>query len=152
MSVERETFPQLLQSGHRLNAVVAPGAVYWNDIGTPASYLQAHVDILNHRLWKGTGSAIKLWGRQDKRGTLRGVGAKIATTALVSQSVVGAGCRIGPTARVEASVLLDGVHVGEGAHLQGVIVGPDSRIGARVTLRPGSVLAGGTVLPDDSKA
>jgi mannose-1-phosphate guanylyltransferase len=152
VSVERETFPHLLQAGQRVQAVAAAEAVYWNDIGTPVSYLQAHVDILNHRLWKGAGPAVKLWGRQDKRGSLRGKGAKIAASALVSQSVLGAGCQVAASARIEASVLLDKVFVGEGAQMQGVIIGPGSRIGARAVLKPGAVLGAGTLLPDDSKA
>lgn len=151
VSVERETFPGLLAGGQRLQAVRAPGAVYWNDIGTPASYLKAHVDILNHRLWKGLGPAKKLWGALDKRGSLRH-GSNVSANALVSQSVLGAACHVGAGARIEASVLLDGVQVGEGAVMQGVIIGPGSRIGARVQLRPGAVLAPGTILPDDSKA
>lgn len=152
VSVERETFPGLLAAGRRLQAVASPGAVYWNDIGTPASYLKAHVDILNGRLWHGGGPALRLWGRRDKRGSLRAAGCKVAASALVSQSVLGAGCQVSAGARVEASVLLDGVKVGEGAVLQGVIVGPLCRIGARVSLRPGSVLGRGAFLPDDTKA
>ncbi len=153
VSVERETFPGLLQAGRKLHAVASPGAVYWNDIGTPASYSwKAHVDILNHRLWKGAGPALKLWGRLDKRGSLRAKGCKVAASALVGQSVLGAGCRVAKGARVEASVLLDSSRCGEGAQLQGAIVGPGCRIGARVVLKPGSILGPGAYLPDDSKA
>jgi mannose-1-phosphate guanylyltransferase len=152
VSVERETFPGLLQAGHKVHAVAAPGAVYWNDIGTPSSYLKAHVDILNGRLWKGQGPAVKLWGRLDKWGSLRGPACKVSAKALVSHSVLGAHTSVGPGARVEASVLLEDVQVGEDARVQGVIVGAGCRIGARVSVRPGAVLGAGTVLPDDSKA
>jgi mannose-1-phosphate guanylyltransferase len=42
-SVEREIFPRLAEEGS-LYALALPG--YWLDVGTPASYLQAHLDLL----------------------------------------------------------------------------------------------------------
>ena len=46
VSIEREVFPRLV--GHGLYAWHAPG--YWADVGTPASYLQAHQDVLDRRV------------------------------------------------------------------------------------------------------
>jgi mannose-1-phosphate guanylyltransferase len=152
VSVEREAFPALLQAGEDLRAYEAPAPVYWNDIGTPASYLQAHLDLLNHRLWHGRGLALKLWGHPDRRGNLLGPGARVEAGALVSQSVLGAGVKVGAGARIEASVLLEKVSVGPQARLQRAIVGPGVRVGARCDLRPGAVLGGGSRLADDSKA
>jgi mannose-1-phosphate guanylyltransferase len=43
VSIEREVFPRLVDEGS-LYALTLPG--YWLDVGTPASYLQAHLDLL----------------------------------------------------------------------------------------------------------
>ncbi len=43
VSIEREVFPRLVEEGS-LFALTLPG--YWLDVGTPASYLQAHLDLL----------------------------------------------------------------------------------------------------------
>jgi mannose-1-phosphate guanylyltransferase len=152
MSVEREVFPGLLSRGLDLRVYTAPRPVYWNDIGTPASYLQAHLDLLNQRLWGGRGLARRLWGKQDRRGNLVGPGCRLAPDALVSQSVLGRGCRVAAGARIEASVLLDGVLIGARARLQRALVGPGVRIGERSELKPGVVLGAGSRLADDSRA
>jgi mannose-1-phosphate guanylyltransferase len=152
VSVEREVFPLMLQRGWDLRAYEAEAPVYWNDIGTPASYLQAHLDLLNHRLWHGRGLALKLWGKPDRRGNLLGLGAKVDAGAFVSQSVLGAGAKVEDGARVEASVLLDGVRVGKQSRVQRALLGHGAVLGARVELRPGAVVAPASKLMDDSKA
>lgn len=46
VSLEREIFPLLAQAG-ALYALALPG--YWLDVGTPASYLEAHFELQNRR-------------------------------------------------------------------------------------------------------
>jgi mannose-1-phosphate guanylyltransferase len=46
VSIEREIFPKLAEEG-TLFACPLPG--YWLDVGTPASYLQAHLDLLQRQ-------------------------------------------------------------------------------------------------------
>ncbi|GIU86869.1 MAG: hypothetical protein KatS3mg009_1384 [Acidimicrobiia bacterium] len=48
VSVERETFPRMLEEPGRLYGFKADA--YWLDIGTPAKYLEAHADVLDGRL------------------------------------------------------------------------------------------------------
>lgn len=152
VSVERETFPELLKQGLAVRAFQAPGPVYWNDIGTPERYLQAHLDLLNRRLWAGKGLALTLWGRLDRRGNLRARGSRLAAGSLVSQSVIGRDCQVAAGARVEASVLLEGAVVGAQSHVQRALLGPQVSLGVRVELRPGTVLGPASRLGDDSKA
>lgn len=152
VSVEREVFPELLALGRELRLFAAPKPVYWNDIGTPASYLQAHLDLLNRRLWSGRGLARTLWGAMDRRGNLLGPGCKVEQGALVSQCVLGPGCRIGAGARIEASVIGAGAWVGPQSRLQRVLLGPGVMVGARSELKPGVVLGPGCRLADDSRA
>jgi mannose-1-phosphate guanylyltransferase len=45
VSIERETFPQLLKNGYPI--AVYKSDAYWMDIGTIEKYVQAHQDILN---------------------------------------------------------------------------------------------------------
>ena len=44
VSVERETFPRLLEQSGRLFGYQTDA--YWLDIGTPEKYLEAHLDVL----------------------------------------------------------------------------------------------------------
>ena len=44
VSIERETFPRMLDRPGRLFALQSDA--YWIDIGTPAKYLEAHADVL----------------------------------------------------------------------------------------------------------
>ena len=51
VSIERETFPQLLAADERLYALATSD--YWLDLGRPEQYLQAHFDVLLERLALG---------------------------------------------------------------------------------------------------
>ena len=55
VSIERQTFPQLLAGGEPIYAYSSPA--YWIDIGTPEKYLQLHRDLLNGKCRQyGTGA------------------------------------------------------------------------------------------------
>ncbi|HYT38650.1 MAG TPA: NDP-sugar synthase, partial [Acidimicrobiia bacterium] len=82
VSIERETFPGLLNRAGRLYALPSPA--YWLDIGTPAKYLEANTD----RLARGGG------------GSLVGPGAAVAPGAAVDGSVLGAGAMVEAGAKV----------------------------------------------------
>jgi len=47
VSVERETFPKLLEKGYKV--AVYKDQSYWMDIGTVDKYMQAHKDIMNKK-------------------------------------------------------------------------------------------------------
>ena len=82
VSIERETFPALVECGS-LFALASDG--YWVDAGTPATYLRANLDL-----------------RGDVP-VLLGEGATIDPGATVERSV------IGPGARVEAGASVIGL-------------------------------------------
>jgi mannose-1-phosphate guanylyltransferase len=129
VSIERETFPALLEHGMPAFAHLSPQAPYWNDIGTPPAYLRANLDVLDGRLKIGS-----LW------------------KGLKGGSVIGKGCRLAPDARIERSLLLDGCRVAAGASIQGAILGRNCVIGAGASVRPGVVLGKGTRLTEGSYA
>lgn len=131
VSIERTTFPELIERGRTVLGYVSPG--YWRDLGTPEAYLAAHVDALEGRIE----------GYRDLPGPLLGPGAEVAEGASLGPLVVaGPSAAIGAAARVDRSVLHGGARVGAGATVEGSILGRGSSVGDRAELR-GAVLAEG---------
>lgn len=126
VSVERETFPQLVADG-TLFATTA-GSSYWIDVGTARSYLQAQLDLLDG-----------VYGPP-----LDGVdpAAAVDPAAKVIRSVVGAGAVVEAGATVERSVLLSGARVAAGAIVRDTALGEGAAVGA------GAELVGWTVIGD----
>lgn len=141
VSIERETFPALVAAR---SLFAQHSDAYWLDAGTPATYLQAQLDLVD-----GTRDAERAIDRS----------AEIDPSATVDHSVLMHDVVVGNGAVVRGSVLLPGVTVGPGAHIIDSIVasdariGPDSRIealsvvGAAVELPAHTLLSGG-VLPE----
>ncbi|MGZ4755841.1 MAG: sugar phosphate nucleotidyltransferase [Acidimicrobiia bacterium] len=141
VSIERETFPRMLEVPGRLYAMQSHA--YWLDIGTPRKYFQAQVDVARGLLGRpAVPGAVE---RSD--GVWIEPGAQIeATAVIVGPAVIGVGARIEAGARVEASVLGPGSIVGEGSSLlRSVLLGAATiAAGARVT---DEVVAPEAVLP-----
>lgn len=153
-SFEYDVFPELLKRGDPFFGYVIENT-YWRDLGTPASYLAAHHDLIADKmkhLENGTGSA-----------------SEIATAAMIDRSsVIGAGCVIKPGARITRSALGPGVHVEEkaviedsviwghtrvstGAEVRGAVVGRSCHVGRNASVSDGSVLGDKTSLSDYTK-
>jgi len=151
-SFEYKVFPEILKKGLGFYGFNL-GKNYWRDIGTPASYLAVHRDLLR--------GSVKTAKPDQSR-------ADIATKAFVDKhSVVGEGCVIKPNARVVNSVLGPGVHIDEKsvvedsviwahtrvstfAEVRGAVIGRSCYIGRNVTVSEGSVLGDKASLPDYS--
>jgi mannose-1-phosphate guanylyltransferase len=134
VSIERETYPDLIARGEPVYAHVAGG--YWRDVGTPEAYLAAHLDALGGRVG----------GRRYPRPTLA-EGTRVDPAADVGPLVVaGPGVSVGPGARLGRSVLHRGVEVGEGSVVDGSVLGPSVRVGAGASVRD-SVLGEGASVP-----
>ncbi len=130
VSIERETFPRMLEGPGRLFAMQS--GAYWLDIGTPQKYLEAQLDVASGRL----GTPPVEGATELAAGVWIQPGATVDPSAFVAgPSVIGVGARIGARARVEASVLGPGTIVGEGANLLRSVVlrGATVAPGARVT-------------------
>lgn len=137
VSVERETFPGLLNSGRRLTGVVDEG--YWLDLGTPLAFVQGSNDLVEGRV---RSSAVP----GEPGDSLVLPGSDVADTAEVSGgTVIGAGTTVGAGAVVSGSVLMDNVRVADGARVMGSVVANGAVIGARTELR-GAVVAEGAVV------
>jgi mannose-1-phosphate guanylyltransferase len=128
-SFEYDLFPRLLESGLPLYGETT--ASYWLDIGTPARYLRANLDVLGGRVQRFP---------PDARPDLTADGALIAPSATVKagaeivRSVVGPNCVIDEGCRITDSVILSGARIREGARLDRSVIGRGAHIGDRVTL------------------
>jgi len=137
VSVERETFPTLLEAGVRVYGVRCQG--YWKDIGTRSRYLELHRDILDGNC------PITAAGRVCGSSIWQGEGAEISPSALLIPPVfIGPGTVVEDGARVGPWVVL-GAHcrVGQGARLSEVVVWDHASVGAGVSVRR-SVIGYGT--------
>ena len=119
MSVERETFPAMVESR---SLYALEGNAYWLDAGTPETYLQANLDLL-------------VDGASDVHPD-----AVVSESAHVERSVVGAGASIGDGATLTEAIVLPGATVEAGARVHRSVVGP------RATIRAGAELLDLTVI------
>jgi NDP-sugar pyrophosphorylase family protein len=125
-SLEYHVFPELLERKRDYFAYTLKDE-YWRDLGTPESYLEAHLDFLGGRIG---GFELEASGGSD-----------IATTASVDMaSMIGAGCIIKPNAQIVNSVLGPGVHVEEKAVVENSVVWSHTRISSFAEIRK-SVIA-----------
>ena len=111
VSVERETFPQLVASGAKVFGYVE--SAYWLDIGTPRALLKASIDIV-----KRSGDFLAMPGaRIDPSavitgGSCIGINSTVGAGAVIDGSIVEAGCVIGSNSRITDSFVADGAKVG----------------------------------------
>jgi mannose-1-phosphate guanylyltransferase len=146
VSVERETFPGLIEAGRRVVGLRDDDS-YWLDVGTPAAYVRANCDIVcgvapSHRRDRAGG------GTAD--GYLVMPGAAVAASASLSGgTVVGAGAVVGEGAAVHGSVLFEDARIGAGARVTGSVVGRGARLGNGVVLE-GAVVADDVQVPSRS--
>ena len=111
VSVERETFPNLLATGARVFGFIDTS--YWLDIGTPAALLKASRDLV----LEGGKEFLALEGSKISPsasitgGTVIGRNAQIAADAQISGCVIGDGAVIGVGARLTDCFVAEGFEV-----------------------------------------
>ncbi|MEU1281194.1 NDP-sugar synthase [Streptomyces sp. NPDC005805] len=142
VSVERETFPDLLGSGAHLQGMV--DSTYWLDLGTPGAFVRGSADLV---LGRAPSPAVP--GRCGDRLVLPS--ARVAPDAkLTGGTVVGEGAVIGEGARVDGSAVLAGAVVEPGAVVSGSLIGEGARVGSRAVLS-GVVVGDGAVVGEDNE-
>ncbi|MEU0989591.1 NDP-sugar synthase [Streptomyces sp. NPDC005953] len=142
VSVERETFPELLAAGAHLQGMV--DSTYWLDLGTPQAFVRGSADLV---LGRAPSPAVP--GRCGDRLVLES--ASVAEDAkLTGGTVVCEGAVVHPGARIDGSVVLAGAVVEEGAVITSSLIGVGARIGARVALS-GAVIGDGAVVGADNE-
>lgn len=120
VSVERETFPQLLEAGRHLTSWKQ--TAYWLDVGTPAALVRCSADLV-----LGVASSSALPGSTGS--SLVAPGATVAATArLTAGSSVGADAVIEDESQVLGSIVMAGAVVGRGAVVERSVVGARARV------------------------
>lgn len=161
VSIEREFFPALVADGVPCHGWL-PDAAYWRDIGSPAAYREAQLDLLAGRVrtslpppgaerdgsWVEPTARVAAGARVVPPAVV-GAGVVVQPGARIGpQAVIGEGSRIGDGAVVAGSVLWERVEVGPGADVRDCVVASGARVGARARVGPGVVLEAGAVVPD----
>ena len=177
VSIERETFPQLLANGAKLYAYTTQD--YWLDVGRPDQYLQAHRDVLDGKLTLGPTAdpdahkgTFYLVRAENTRGTTRtlemppsirppvfvGAETKLDPTAEIGPyTVLGDRTRVEAGASVKGTVLWEGVVVGSKAQIvdsilaTNVQVGENARIGTNSVIGHDVEIEAGAELPPESR-
>jgi glucose-1-phosphate adenylyltransferase len=112
---------------------------YWQDIGTPEAYYQAHMDLLsgkfsfnprNIRLFcNGSDDILRL--AQASRDNIRNsiIGEKCVVNGTVENSVLSPGVFVAENATVRNAVVMAGSFIGYGSTICGCIIDEDAEIG-----------------------
>jgi NDP-sugar pyrophosphorylase family protein len=142
VSIERETFPRMLDEPGRLFAVQSDE--YWIDIGTPEQYLRAHLDVLGGALGHAPNPSVRehapgVWVEDDVEID--------ATASIVAPVLLGAGVVVGPRARVQASSVDRGARVDADARVLRSVLHRDARVGTDAEVADSVLATGATVGP-----
>ena len=114
VSVERETFPELVASGAKVFGYVENA--YWLDIGTPRALLKASIDIVqrNGEFLAMPGSSIDPTA-VISGGSCIGANSTVGAGAVIQGSIVEADCVIGQDSRIMDSFVAAGARVENGS-------------------------------------
>jgi mannose-1-phosphate guanylyltransferase len=116
VSVERETFPQLVASGAKVFGYIE--SAYWLDIGTPRALLKASKDIVqrNGDFLAMAGSTIDPTA-VITGGSCIGANSSVGAGAHIVGSIIEAGCVIGANADIVDSFVAAGARVENNAKI-----------------------------------
>lgn len=116
VSVERETFPQLVEKGAAVFGYVEKA--YWLDIGTPRALLKASKDIVSR-----SGDFLAMPGSKIDPtavitgGSCIGSNAQVGVGAFIDGSIIEADCVIGEQAEISNSFVSKGARIQKGAQI-----------------------------------
>jgi len=161
VSIEREFFPELLAD--RVPFYGWVGRHYWLDIGSPAKYRQAQLDLMAGAVSTGVAAGDASRPRIGQGVELDATASAAGPCVIGAGSRLGPGCRVGPLAaigercvlergaRVTGAVIWERVAVGEEATLTDCLVAEDVHIGAGAVVGPGAILPAGAVIPERAR-
>jgi len=130
VSVERETFPELLRKGAHLAGYL--DSSYWLDIGTPAALLKATSDLISGLAHSTAFDDLLEGGLYQKHhSSLISSSATIEEGASIDGgSLIGEGVHIGRSARIVSSVIGAHSRIGENCQLAHTFVSANNQIPA----------------------
>jgi mannose-1-phosphate guanylyltransferase len=135
VSVERETFPQLIEERGPLTLVTHNSV--WIDVGTFESYFHANFALIGRRYTFGEEP---LWGKRSDCSVFKDFvyinkSARLGQgTDLFHRVAIMAGSDVGKDVKLRDALILPGARIGQGARLESVLLGPgvDVEPGAQV--------------------
>lgn len=147
VSVERETFPELLANQAKVIGVVDSG--YWLDLGTPLAFAKGSADLVQgfapSPLLAGvtgesfvSSSATVSQEAQLVNGTYVGPDVQIGQGSVIDASVIFPGVIIGERVQIRNSIISSSAQVFDEARITDSVVAESATIGARSTLEPGA--------------
>ena len=153
VSVERETFPELLAANRIVIGVVDDG--YWLDLGTPLAFAKGSADLV-----QGIAPSPLLVGRTgpaviEKSATVD------PTATITGGSYIGHNANVGAGAIIDGSVIFDEVQISNGSYVKNSIISTrahvashcqivDTVIAERAFIDSNNKLVAGTlVFPDE---
>jgi mannose-1-phosphate guanylyltransferase len=125
VSIERETFPQLVKSGRPVYGYSEQS--YWLDIGTPAALFQGSRDFVGDGFLAGSGSKIGE-GSTISGGTSIGQGSTIGANCKVSNSIIGDGVQIGDGCSIADSFILHKSQIPNNSNILGKYISPTENL------------------------
>jgi len=154
VSVERETFPELLAANRMVLGVVDDG--YWLDLGTPLAFAKGSADLVrgiapSPLLVGRTGEAlIEASAQVDSSasitgGTYVGHNAVIGAGAVITGSVIFADVEIGSDSHITNSIVSTAAKISSDCQIVDTVLAERAQIGIGITLDPGTL-----VFPDET--
>ncbi len=169
VSIERETFPLLLNKGEPVYAY--PSGAYWMDAGTPEKYLQLHRDLLGSGIVRSefssgceviTGDNTLIHSTAQLKGPIlidsncsigRGVklkgpmvignGSTIIEGTVIEDSVIWRNVRMEANVTLKNSIVADNCHLNSGCIVEGAVLGDNVTIAGGSRLGRGSKIEPG---------
>ena len=137
VSVERETFPELLSKNAKVIGVVDSG--YWLDLGTPLAFAKGSADLV-----QGLAPSPLLKGKTGE--AFVSASAEVEASSIISGgSFIGKNVKIHGSARILGSIILDDVEIESGCNIENSIISKNTRIGQSTVVKD-SVVAEGVVI------
>ena len=122
ISVERDTFPNLLSSGVKVCGYLDNS--YWLDIGNPAALVKASADLV-------TGVITSVATPKHSGDHLIAAGAQVSPSAIINLgSVIESEVVIEGNCLISGSIISRGVKIGENCQVINSIIAPDTQIEA----------------------
>ena len=125
VSVERETFPNLVSSGRPVFGYNEQS--YWLDIGTPAALFKGSRDLVNAEFVAGEGTTFGS-GSQATGGSSIGANCQIGDGAIITNSIIGDDVIVGARAVVRDSFILHGSEVAAESEILSKYISPTENL------------------------
>jgi len=134
VSVEKETFPQILQKGKEMFGYVHYG--YWLDVGTIDKFKKANFDVLDGKIslaYKGSERNIEVDSSSSVPGNVLAEGKLIVGKNVMIKEglevkgkvIIGDGCFIGDNCKIENSIIFRKSVIGNNCKIKDCIIGSE---------------------------